>query len=356
MTKKNNMTIDTEKILYEQLLKLAEMDVQLEKDGGFKKNGELYEEIMLFKDEILDLLELPKTPDNVDLLHFNGLPSKKEVWERIDKIKQVHHDYLARPFKSKIEILKEAKENQEKWAVVLPELRVHTHVYTIYVYNFILLGGVDTPENVLAEFELIQQNCKANGDLLNRLGMLYVAFERADYSTIRHVLPQMENSNLKYYYDFLVFLLSDIFFNNENDEDDMDKRVEQDLRSIKEKFEEYFSNWKIKLPDKNLNERLNGYLNNSGWLIQYCFGIENDIEYLDFYASHRMTADRHVRIYENGEIERLPSYWEFFVVDSEGRGKKEYEENSKKVTKLLIEKGFDKFTTNMALKSGILEE
>jgi len=128
------------------------------------------------------------------------------------------------------------------------------------------------------------------------------------------------------------------------------------MELIKKEFEAYFSNWKIELPDKNLNDRLNGYLNKSGWLIQYCFGIENGMEYLDFYASHRMTNDRHIRIYENGETEGLPSYWESFVVDSDGQGKKKYEENNKKVTKMLIEKGFDKFTINMALQSGMLEE
>jgi len=127
-------------------------------------------------------------------------------------------------------------------------------------------------------------------------------------------------------------------------------------KELKKEFEEYFSYWEIELPDKNLNERLNGYLKKSGWLIQYCFGIENGMEYLDFYASHRMTNDRHVRIYENGETEDLPSFWNYYVIDSDGQGKKEYEENNKKVAKMLMQKGFDKFTINMVIQSGMLDE
>ena len=114
------------------------------------------------------------------------------------------------------------------------------------------------------------------------------------------------------------------------------------MKLIKDFFDEYFSNWEIKFPHENLNERLSGYINHHGWLIQYCFGVENGIEYMDFYACHRMTADRHIRIYENGEMIDLPAYRMY--------DDKEYNSN---VTKLLIENGFDRFTINMELYAGI---
>jgi len=118
-------------------------------------------------------------------------------------------------------------------------------------------------------------------------------------------------------------------------------------KEIKKVFDEYFSNWKIELPEKNLNERLNGYLNKSRWVIQYCFGIENGMEYLDFYATHRATSDRHVRIYENGKTVKLPRMRAFYTDDSE--------EYNKKVMKLLNDKGFYKFTINMALQENANE-
>ena len=101
---------------------------------------------------------------------------------------------------------------------------------------------------------------------------------------------------------------------------------------IKKYFEEYFSHWNIELPDKTLNERLNGYTNDSsGWLIQYCFGIENGLEYMDFYAYHNMTNDRHIRIYENGEAKDLPVYYSGYIIDSDG-SKKAFEEHNTEVT------------------------
>jgi hypothetical protein len=83
---------------------------------------------------------------------------------------------------------------------------------------------------------------------------------------------------------------------------------------------------------------------------------ENGMVYLDFYASHRMTNDRHLRIYENGETKELLAYLEFFVVDDNGTGKRKYEEHNRKVRKMLIEKGFDKYTVNMSIQSGAVEE
>jgi len=42
----------------------------------------------------------------------------------------------------------------------------------------------------------------------------------------------------------------------------------------------------------------------SGWIIRYFFGIENDKQFIEIYACHRMTDDRHYRIYEDGTEER----------------------------------------------------
>ena len=133
------------------------------------------------------------------------------------------------------------------------------------------------------------------------------------------------------------------------------------MNLIKRYFEEYFSQWKIGLPDKTFNERLSGYTHDcSGWLIQYCFGIENGIEYMDFYAYHNMTNDRHIRIYENGETKDLPAYWSGYGYSAndpygEEKAKKAFKEHNQEVTELLIAKRFDQFTINMAISAGITE-
>ena len=95
-------------------------------------------------------------------------------------------------------------------------------------------------------------------------------------------------------------------------------RKPKKMKLIRKYFEEYFSRWKIELPDKTFNERLNSYIHDcSGWLIQYCFGIENGLNYMDFYAYHNMTNDSHIRIYENGETKDLTnsqSIWQYLQV------------------------------------------
>ena len=132
-------------------------------------------------------------------------------------------------------------------------------------------------------------------------------------------------------------------------------------------FNNYFRRWNITLPENNIKERLSGFISESGWLIQYCFGKEDDKEYLDFYSSHRMTDDDHIRIYENGEKKDLPTFKIGYLVDCLDQepirsqrliehGKEAVEEHNKKVTDLLIQKGFNKFTINMTLNAGILDE
>jgi hypothetical protein len=135
---------------------------------------------------------------------------------------------------------------------------------------------------------------------------------------------------------------------------------------IKNIFDNYFSNWNIKLSKETMEKRLNGFIKDSGWLIQYCFGIENDIEYLDFYATHRMTGDDHIRIYENGNTKNLPVFKIGYLVDCpdpepirskklKEEGKEAFEKYNKEIAEMLIKKGFNKFTINMSLNSGIVK-
>jgi len=86
---------------------------------------------------------------------------------------------------------------------------------------------------------------------------------------------------------------------------------------IEKKFNEYFSRWKIILPRESIKERKPGTIKSHGWFIQYLFGSNNKGDYLDFYASHRMTEDDHIRLYSSGEVEDLPALWGMIVYASE---------------------------------------
>jgi hypothetical protein len=133
------------------------------------------------------------------------------------------------------------------------------------------------------------------------------------------------------------------------------------MKCIEDNFNKRFVHWKINLPKKDIKARRSGYIQNSGWLIQYCFGKdENDKEYLDYYAAHRMTDDSHVRIYEDGKEEFFPALSSFLLLSDDPveskRLKDEYEEHNHQVVKMLNEKGFDKFTINMFLHAGMDKE
>jgi len=95
-----------------------------------------------------------------------------------------------------------------------------------------------------------------------------------------------------------------------------------------------------------LQSRKLGKINSSGWNIRYLFGKDDRGDYLDFYATHRMTNDRHVRIYSTGETEYLPAILGMIIypANASDKEKKEVKEKYLKhcqvVREMLKEKGF----------------
>ena len=78
-----------------------------------------------------------------------------------------------------------------------------------------------------------------------------------------------------------------------------------------ELFSRDFSHRAIQLLPQDVAQRQRGRINHEGWAIWYLFGADEHGEYLDYYAAHRMTDDRHVRIYASGEREDLPTIQSF---------------------------------------------
>ena len=111
-----------------------------------------------------------------------------------------------------------------------------------------------------------------------------------------------------------------------------------------QKFNEMFSYWDIELPAESVANRQRGKILQQGWVIWYLFGCNKKGEFLDYYASHRMTNDRHERIYENGNIEGLPALMEGRRVSDDPEEDKqlemEFRSFNQKVSKILEDKGF----------------
>jgi hypothetical protein len=83
------------------------------------------------------------------------------------------------------------------------------------------------------------------------------------------------------------------------------------MSRIVEMFNSYFETWAISLPPESVHKGLPGAIFQRGWGIQCCFGADARGRYMDFYAANRLTNDRHVRIYESGNVESLPAISDF---------------------------------------------
>ena len=82
------------------------------------------------------------------------------------------------------------------------------------------------------------------------------------------------------------------------------------MNAIERSFARTFDNWGITLPPDATSLRRPGKIVQAGWIIRYVFGED----YLDYYAAHRMTNPRHVRIHSDGRRESLEAPREMYVV------------------------------------------
>jgi hypothetical protein len=113
---------------------------------------------------------------------------------------------------------------------------------------------------------------------------------------------------------------------------------------IERRFAEAFAAWGLRLPAHAILARERGEIEAQGWRIRYLFGRDTVGEYLDYYASHRMTDDAHVRIRETGEMEHLPSISSgYFTSDDPAEARRleeEYFAQNRRIAAELRAKGF----------------
>jgi len=116
------------------------------------------------------------------------------------------------------------------------------------------------------------------------------------------------------------------------------------MKEIEAQFKETFSHWDIHFPKEAIERRQRGKIVKAGWAIWYLFGSDERGDFLDYYASHRMTNDRHVRIYADGHSESLPSIQEVRLCsqdpEEDARLEAEYYTENQRIGKMLEDKGF----------------
>lgn len=118
------------------------------------------------------------------------------------------------------------------------------------------------------------------------------------------------------------------------------------MEKIEEVFNKTFVNWDIRLPQDAVESRQAGKIVQAGWIIEWLFGFDGSGEYLDYYATHRMTSDSHVRIHADGSEESLEAPSEFYVTpggaseEEAEQAKAEFHARNRRVYNMLREKGF----------------
>jgi hypothetical protein len=116
------------------------------------------------------------------------------------------------------------------------------------------------------------------------------------------------------------------------------------MKEIAARFNDAFSHWDIRLPKDAVERRQRGKIVKAGWAIWYMFGSDERGEFLDYYASHRMTNDRHVRIYADGSTEALPAVSGLRLCsedpEEDARLEAEFYADNKRIAEMLEEKGF----------------
>ena len=109
-------------------------------------------------------------------------------------------------------------------------------------------------------------------------------------------------------------------------------------------FNRSFEIWGIELPEEAVRNQQRGKIVKRGWAIWYLFGGDDAGEYLDYYASHRMTNDRHARLYADGSSKSLDSYCSMRRVSDDPEENKrlenEFWEHNERVSRELEAKGF----------------
>ena len=112
-----------------------------------------------------------------------------------------------------------------------------------------------------------------------------------------------------------------------------------DADAIEERVAEHFVHWEIRLPEGAVQLEEPGIIHQAGWTVRYVFGSDAEGPHLEFYATHRMSNDRRVRIYTSGETKHLEALETMYGYDPKIPGDQERaaRENRKRNTRITKE-------------------
>jgi hypothetical protein len=183
------------KQLFEDLLE-ENSKINYNKDILDGEQGIAYENVIYLSDCILDKFGLPHS--NSYSKFIENTKNKNEIDKCIEILEKEATKYLnSQPLYDQ-RILKEAIELKLDADDVLAEIKVISHIYTVFVYDQILLKRKDLVENILKEFDIL----KNNNELLNDLGVISDSME---FSIKNKSHENIKKFNLLYFEQYLKF-------------------------------------------------------------------------------------------------------------------------------------------------------
>lgn len=127
-------------------------------------------------------------------------------------------------------------------------------------------------------------------------------------------------------------------------QDDMNTNRSPEDR-IAEEFNKYFSNFEIGIRSEDVVVGTRRSIGKRGWRINFrIYSDDSGLPCLEFYAVHRMTSDRHVRIRADGVTQELDAILESYGYDpkvpgSEQAAKENYLRHNRAVASELQARG-----------------
>jgi hypothetical protein len=176
--------------LKEEIRDLAKIQLHTDSNVEPKENRVLIEEHSRIRAKVLAKFGLPNSDDFGKILFVKSLPTEKEVNTIINNLKKAATEYWLSPAKTEAQILEESIQNKLNPEQVFAELGITKHLYTIFVYNEILLNKLDHPLSVLKAMRLAN-----DPKTLNLLGVVALT---KNLVVKKEMLEYLSNKGIKY--------------------------------------------------------------------------------------------------------------------------------------------------------------
>src|SRR5690606_26372713 len=128
----------------QKIKELTVLQLEIDNNGGVEMNCEKYESYLEQRMKIVKHFGLPDNDSLEEIFYVKEPASDELIDEMFIKLKNKAESFLLAPAKSNKEILNMTRNNQLNAHELFMQLNLVAHIYTIFIFNEILLQGLDT--------------------------------------------------------------------------------------------------------------------------------------------------------------------------------------------------------------------